>query len=107
MVHSIFVLGKLPSFSDPSAYLPAIISLQKIHLPTDAAGSLVQELVEEVKPIDGNDIVLSRYPARCALNLRELLPSIIGFLAGFLAARICQKSGSMLYSPQRMFMFAR
>jgi hypothetical protein len=106
LIHSLFVLGKLPSSSDPSLYLPALISLQKTHFSTDAASTLVQQLVEEVKPIEGNDIVFTISPAMCIVS-DTYLRSIIGFLAGWPVGLSFQTLRSTLSSPQPMFMFAR
>jgi hypothetical protein len=58
LVHSLFVLGKLPHGNSDS---PAIISLQRTHLSIDLARTLVQDLVEEVKPLESNDIVHFSY----------------------------------------------
>ncbi|KAF8531329.1 scavenger mRNA decapping enzyme [Gautieria morchelliformis] len=55
LVHSLFILGKLPHASSDSPS-PAIISLQRTHLPVDFAHTLVQDLVEQVKPLESNDI---------------------------------------------------
>ncbi|KAF8580178.1 scavenger mRNA decapping enzyme [Ramaria rubella] len=56
LVHSLWVLGRLPTGSNPLVYSTAIISLQKTHLSLDTADTLVQDLVEQVKPIENNDI---------------------------------------------------
>lgn len=57
LVHSLFVLGSLPHANAVNTYSPAIISLQRTHLSVDGATTLVQELVDQVKPLENNDIV--------------------------------------------------
>lgn len=48
------MLGWLPN---AKAEAPAIILLQRTHFSVDVAQTLVQDLLEQVKPIESNDIV--------------------------------------------------
>ncbi|KAF8509066.1 scavenger mRNA decapping enzyme [Hysterangium stoloniferum] len=56
LVHSLYILGKLPDVANANSYAPAIISLHKTHLPLDSANTVFQELLERVRPIEANDI---------------------------------------------------